>query len=151
MHPHFIDFLWILMKRHQEPLHCHQLEEELDDWCRCWYFQNGMGLSCRSPDSWCRRFNVDNASFKSERLSMVQCFQTYWERDPPILFVMIHISSSRSCSSMALRKSGSFKKRSWIPFFENASWCISFSNYGLDDIPSSVESSHLCGHEVVPS
>ena len=24
-----------------------------------------MGLSCRSPDSWCRRFNVDNASLKS--------------------------------------------------------------------------------------
>ena len=26
-----------------------------------------MGLRCRSPDSWCRRFNVDNASLKSER------------------------------------------------------------------------------------
>ena len=59
---------------HQESLHCHQLEEELDDWCHCWYFQNGMGLSCRSPDSWCRRFNVDNASLLIER-------------DPPILFV----------------------------------------------------------------
>ena len=52
---------------HQESLHCHQLEEELDDWCHCRYFQNGMGLSCRSPDSWCKRFNVDNASLKSER------------------------------------------------------------------------------------
>ena len=52
---------------HQESLHCHQLEEELDDWCRCWYFQNGVGLSCRSPDSWCRRSNVNNASLKSER------------------------------------------------------------------------------------
>ena len=51
---------------HQESLHCHQLEEELD-WCHCRYFQNGMGLSCCSPDSWCRRFNVDNASLKSER------------------------------------------------------------------------------------
>ena len=26
-----------------------------------------MGLSCRSPDSWCKRFNVVNASLKSER------------------------------------------------------------------------------------
>ena len=24
---------------HQDPLHCHQLEEELDDGCRSWYFQ----------------------------------------------------------------------------------------------------------------
>ena len=36
-------------------------KEELDDWCQCWYFLNGMGLNCRSPDSWCRRFNVHNA------------------------------------------------------------------------------------------
>ena len=59
---------------HQEPLCCHQLEEELDDWCRCWYFQNGIGLSCRSPDSWCRRFNVDNTSLKSERFLNGQVF-----------------------------------------------------------------------------
>ena len=52
---------------HQDPLHCHQLEEELDDGCRSWYFQKGIGLSGRSPDSWCKRFNVDNASLKSER------------------------------------------------------------------------------------
>ena len=30
-------------------------------------FQNGTGLSCCSQDSWCRRFNFDNASLKSER------------------------------------------------------------------------------------
>ena len=52
---------------HQESLHCHQLEEELDDWCQYWYFQNCTSLSCRSPDSWCRRFNAVNASLKSER------------------------------------------------------------------------------------
>ena len=52
---------------HQDPLHCHQLEEEIDDWCHFWYFQNGTGLSCCSPDSWCRRFTVVNASLKSER------------------------------------------------------------------------------------
>ena len=52
---------------HQESFHCHQLEEELDDECQCWYFQNGSGLSCRSPDSWCTRFSVVNASLKSER------------------------------------------------------------------------------------
>ena len=26
---------------HQESLHCHRLEEELDDWCQYWYIQNG--------------------------------------------------------------------------------------------------------------
>ena len=26
-------------KDHQDPFHCHQLEEELDDGCRSWYFQ----------------------------------------------------------------------------------------------------------------
>ena len=60
---------------HQEPLHCHQLEEELDDWCPCWYFQNGIGLGCRSPDSWCRRFNVDNASLKPERFLNFVCIE----------------------------------------------------------------------------
>ena len=27
----------------------------------------GIGLSGRSPDSWCKQFHVDNASLKSER------------------------------------------------------------------------------------
>ena len=71
---------------HQEPLHCHQLEEKLDDGCRCWYFQNGIGLSCRPPDSWCRRFNVDNASLKSERFLNGPVFPDLL-RDPPSLFV----------------------------------------------------------------
>ena len=30
-------------------------------------YRMALALSCRSPDSWCRRFNVDNASLKSER------------------------------------------------------------------------------------
>ena len=65
---------------HLESLHCHHLEE-LDDWCHFWYFQNGTGLSCCSPDSWCRRFNVVNASLKSERsLTSPVFFHNYWER-----------------------------------------------------------------------
>ena len=52
---------------HEESLHFHQLEEELDDSCHFWYFLNRTGLSCCSPDSWCKRFNVDNASLKSEQ------------------------------------------------------------------------------------
>ena len=45
------DFLVNCHELHQESLHCYQvLEEELDDECHCWYFQNGTGLSCRSPD-----------------------------------------------------------------------------------------------------
>ena len=58
---------------HQESLHCHQLDEELDDWCHFWYFQNGTGLRC-SPDSWCGRFNVVIASLKSERSLTGQVF-----------------------------------------------------------------------------
>ena len=46
-----------------------------------------MGLSCRSPDSWCRRFNVDNASLKSEPISHRSDFSRLIERDQPILFV----------------------------------------------------------------
>ena len=45
----FVDFLVNCHELHQESFHCHQLEEELDDECHCWYFQNGTGLSCRSP------------------------------------------------------------------------------------------------------
>ena len=39
-----------------------------------------MGLSCRSPDSRCERFSVDNTWLKSERFLMVLGLQTYWER-----------------------------------------------------------------------
>ena len=81
------DFHLNYYELHQESLHCHQLEEELDDWCQYWYFQNGMGLSCRSPDSWCRRFNVDNASLMSERFLNGSVFPRLIKRDPPILFV----------------------------------------------------------------
>ena len=72
---------------HQESLHCHQLEEDLDDWCHFWYFQNGTGLSCCCPDSWCRRFNLVNASLKSERSLAGPVFARIIERDPPILSV----------------------------------------------------------------
>ena len=113
---------------HQESLHCHPLEEELDDWCHCWHFQNGIGLSCRSPDSWCRRLNVVNASLKSERLlscpdlpelfreihqffvyrkhsaCVIWCLKTFCASS----FILIQTSSSRSCSSWDARNSGSF-------------------------------------------
>ena len=72
---------------HQESLHCHQLEEELDDWCHCRYFQNGMGLSCCCPDSRCRRFFVDNASSKCERFHNGPSVSRLTERDPPVLIV----------------------------------------------------------------
>ena len=63
-----VDFHVNCHELHQDSLHCHQvLEEEHDDWCHCWYFQNGTALSCCSPDSWWRRLNVVNASLKSER------------------------------------------------------------------------------------
>ena len=71
---------------HQESLHCHQLEEELDDWCDCWYFQNRMGLSCRSPESWCRRFNVDRF-VEVRTISQWSIISRLIERDPSILFV----------------------------------------------------------------
>ena len=45
-----------------------------------------MGLSCRSPDSWCRRFNVDNASSKSERFLNGPVFPDLLREIPPILF-----------------------------------------------------------------
>ena len=45
-----------------------------------------MGLSCRSPDSWCKRFNVDNASLKSERFLNGPVFPDL-KREPPILCV----------------------------------------------------------------
>ena len=120
----------------KESLHCHQLEEELDDWCQYWYFHNGTGLSCRSPDSWCKRFNVDNASLKSERflngldlpelLREIHQFFLYrkysacviwWEKSfSASSSIWIQTSSVRSCSSWDARKSGSFKKRPWVPW-----------------------------------
>ena len=63
---------------HQELLNCHQMEEELDDWCHFWYFQNGTGLSCCSPDSWCRRFGT---------IFQWSCFSRKIERHPQILSV----------------------------------------------------------------
>ena len=36
-------------------------------------------------------------------------------------------------------------------FLGNPSFCISFSNYGPDDILCFLEISHICGHEVFPS
>ena len=34
-----VNFLLYGHELNQESLHCHQLEEELDDWCHRWYFQ----------------------------------------------------------------------------------------------------------------
>ena len=72
----FIDCLWILRKTTR----IHSMEEELDDGCRSWYFQQGMCLSCCPPDSRCKRCNVDNAWLKSERLFNGLCLLTCWER-----------------------------------------------------------------------
>ena len=115
-----VDFLVDSHELHQESLHCHQvLEEELDDGCHCWYFQNGTGLSCRSPDSWCRRLNVVNASLKTERsltrpvfpdfLREIHQFFLYRKYSSCVirwvksfcasLSIWIQTSSSRSCSS----------------------------------------------------
>ena len=93
-----------------------------------------MGLSCCSPDSWCKRFNVVNASLKSERsltgpvfpelLREIHQFCLYrkysacvmqWEKSLSARSsILIQTSSLRSCSSWDARNSGSFKKRSWI-------------------------------------
>ena len=89
---------------HQESLHCHQLEKELDDWCQYWYFQNGTGLSCCSPDSWCRRFNVVNASLKSERSLTGPGFSRIIERHPPILSVSKVLCLRHMIREIFLRK-----------------------------------------------
>ena len=68
-------------------VNCHQMDEEVDDWCHCRYFQNGMGLSCCPPDSRCKRFHVDNAWLKSKRFSQWSLVSRLIERDPPIWFV----------------------------------------------------------------
>ena len=113
---------------------CQLLEKKLDDECHWWYFQNGTGLSCLSPDSWCRRLNVVNASLKSERsltgpvfpdsLRKIHQFFLYRKYSSCVirqvksfcasLSIWIQTSSVRSCSSWDSRNMGSFKKRSWI-------------------------------------
>ena len=132
----FVDFHLNCHELHQESLHFHQLEEELDDWCQHWYFQNGAGLSCRSPDSWCRKCNVVNASLKSERslngpafpelLREIHQFFLYWKYSACLKWwpksfcasssIQVQTASVRSCSSWDARNSRSPKKRSWIPF-----------------------------------
>ena len=47
-----------------------------------------MGLSCCPPDSWCKRFDVDNAWLKSERFLNGPSVSRLIERDPPILPVV---------------------------------------------------------------
>ena len=90
-----------------------------------------------------------------------QCLQTYWERSTNfvcsenILILTLQdrpifrqTSSSRSCSRHGFTKKHDLARNDhgslWI-----FSWCISFSNYGPDDILSFLEFSHICGHEVV--
>ena len=149
----FVDFLFNCHELHQESLHCHQLEEELDDWCHRGYFQNGTGLSCCSPDSWCRRFNVVNASLKSERSLTRSVFSRIIERDPPILSVSKVLCLRHMIGEIFLRVLGpsgyrllqfdhvrveiheiwdSFKKRSWSPFKIPLGASL-FSNYGQYD------------------
>ena len=103
---HFVDFLVNCHELHKESFHCHQLEEELNDGCRSWYFQNGTGLSCRSLDTWCRRISADHASLKSER-SLTGPIFPYLLKDPSILFcientfsVIRHVKSF--CTSLSI-------------------------------------------------
>ena len=118
-----------------ESLHCHQLEEELDDWCQYWYFQNGTGLSRSSPHSRWRRCNLVNASLKSERsfngpdlpelLREIHQFFLYRKYSACVIWqeksfcasstIRIQTSSLRSCSSWDARNSRPFKTRSRIP------------------------------------
>ena len=66
---------------HQDSLHCHQVEEEVDVGLHYLYFQWSIGPSCCPPVSWCKRVNVDNAWLKSERFLTGSChFLTCWER-----------------------------------------------------------------------
>ena len=131
-----VDFPLSYYELHQVSLHCHQLEEELDDWCQYWLFQNGTGLSCRSPDSWCGWCDVDNASLNSERffngpdvlelLREIHQFLLYRKCSACVIWwlnsfcarasILIQITSSRSWSSWDAWNSGSLSKRWWIPW-----------------------------------
>ena len=95
------DFLVDCHELHQESFHCHQ-DEELDDGCRCWCCQNGIGASCSSPDSQWRRCNVVNASLESE-WCLLGPISRLIERDPPILFASKVLILRHSKSVIFLR------------------------------------------------
>ena len=149
---HSWTFFEFVMSSTWKSLHCHQLEEELDDWCHRIYFQNGIDLSCCSPDSWCRRFNVVNASLKSERSLIGPVFSRNIKRDPPMLAVSKVLCFRHMLGEIFLAQA----HPSWyrplhldhvrVEMHENqdrsqndggslhnASWCTSFSNYGQCD------------------
>ena len=128
-------------------LHCHQLEEELDDWCQYQHFQNGT--SCRTPVSWCRRCNVDTTHRWSQNdLSSVPIFQNYWERSTNSFCIERILLASYDGRNLSARlcpsgyrplqfdhvrvemheiqdRSKSDRGSLW-----NASWCISFQIVG---------------------
>ena len=93
--------------------------------------------------------------------SMVQCFQTYWERSTnsvcientrfascnernfcpqrrPFWYRPFHLHHVRAMMHEIRNRSNSDRES-----IQNATWCISFSNYGLDDILFVAEFSHL--------
>ena len=92
------------------------------------------------------------------------------ERDPPILFVSKIFWLRHVMGEILVRKLVHFwyrplhldhvragmheirnRSESDRGSLDNPSRCISFSNYGLDDLLSFVEISDISGHEVVPS
>ena len=91
-----------------------------------------MGSSLSPPDSCCKRFYVDNALLKSERFvngpvfwrrsTNSVCIEIFWSRQAVRENCSVsssHLrqtSSSRSCSSMFLRKSKS-RKKTIVEFF----------------------------------
>ena len=88
---------------HHESLHCHQLEEKLDDWCQFWYFLNGTCLSCSSPASWRRRFNADHA-VEVRTTSPPFSPSRIIERNPPILPVSKVFSLRHMMGEIFLRE-----------------------------------------------
>ena len=142
----FIDFLWILMKTTR-------IHSTTTNWRKNSMIGAVPGTSSRGAVRVVvlQILGVNALMWTTLRwsqndFSMVQCFQTYWERSTNFVCIenilipscnerkslsvrsshLIQTSSSRSCSSMAVRTSG-------------------------DDILSFLEFSHICGHEVVPS
>ena len=123
-----VDFLVNCHELHQESFHCHQwLEEELDDECHRWYFQNGTGLSCCSPDSWCRRLNVVNASLKSERSLTGPIFPDLLRDIPPILSVSKVLFMRHSIGEIFLR----VRVHLDTDFFSSINFELRVTKYGI--------------------
>ena len=101
------------------------LDEE-DDGCHCWYCQKGIGASCSSPDSWCRRCNLVNASLKSEQLFIGPIFPDLL-RDPPILFVSKVLIYRHSFGEIFLRLLVHLD----ADFFSSINADLRFTKYGI--------------------